>query len=825
MFRSSSTASIVVRRRSSLTISGLAAMLAATLLCTPSPAAAQAVTGTLLGNITDASGAAVPGATVTATELQTNTSRTTVSNETGHYTFSSLRNGTYSVTAELQGFRKVIRQNVQVDVNTTLRVDLTLELGQMSEAVTVAAETPLLQTDRTDTGRILESKMVTEIPLGFNRNFQGLLVTVPGATRPFRPHSQFFNSQDALGTEINGQPRMANNTLIEGLDNNHKTGLMAVIIPAPDALETVSVSTSNYDAEFGRSGGAVTNVTLKSGTNNTKGSGFFFGNTEATIASDYLTHLKAPTKFAQGGFTLGGPILRNKLFYFGDYQRTIDNLGYVVRATIPTMAMRNGDFSAVPNGIYDPLTGAVNGAGRTAFANNQVPQDRISPIARQLIGFLPEPNIPNATLGQNNFQKAQTREKTTDAFDTKINYTMSDKNQLSGRLSFMRPVVFDPGPYGEIGGPANDGFAGTGTNTSTSTAANWTRVFSSTLVMDVRGGVNYYHNVAVSQGSGLRTSADVGIPGVEHRRLHERAHAHHDWRPHLAGPRLREQPAVGSIGRDVERRHDGHEAPGNHTLKLGGEWRHNRDMLLQTQDAGGSRGLFNFTSSGTANPADSGSTTSLANSFAVVPAGLAGRRQPRSQGHRRARHAALGDVPLRARQVAGTVERHRRSRAAVGVLQPAARARRRGQPLELRPGDQRASRGRVRGHERRGEREEHVQQLQPADGRVLAAQREVGRAGGIRGEHDSLPGQSLRVQLPGQAELLGHLRRRIPARRHDGGRLPRSCAVHDSLRRDHSCDRITPQLDLRRHHAWPAGRHAALLERRVPASAAVPSDR
>ncbi len=122
---------------------------------------------------------------------------------------------------------------------------------------------------------------------------------MPGSTRPHREHSAFFNSQDSLAVEINGQPRMANNTLIEGLDNNHKTGLLQVIIPAADALETVSVSTSNYDAEFGRSGGAITNVTLKSGTNDLKGSAFFFGNTDATNASDYFTHLKAPTKFAQ----------------------------------------------------------------------------------------------------------------------------------------------------------------------------------------------------------------------------------------------------------------------------------------------------------------------------------------------------------------------------------------------------------------------------------------------------------------------------------------------------------------------------------------------
>jgi hypothetical protein len=511
----------------------------------------------------------------------------------------------------------VIRENVKVDVNTTVRVDLNLEAGQISEAVTVSAETPALQTDRTDTGRLIESKMVTEIPLGFNRNFQGLLVTVPGATRPFRPHSEFFNSQDALGTEINGQPRMANNTLIEGLDNNHKTGLMAVIIPAPDALETVSVSTSNYDAEFGRSGGAVTNVTLKSGTNDLKGSAFFFGNTDATNASDYLTHLKAPTKFAQGGFTLGGPILRNKLFFFGDYQRTLDHAGYVVRATIPTMAMRNGDFSAVPNAIYDPLTGAVNGTGRTAFANNQIPQNRISPIARRLMAFIPEPNIPDAALGQNNFQQAQTREKTTDAFDTKVNYTLSEKNQLSGRLSFQRPVIFDPGVYGELGGPSRDGFAGTGTNKSFSTASNWTRVFGPTMVMDVRGGVNYYHNVALSQGHGLTTSADVGIPGVNLD----------DFTSGLSRITIGSYtaPVLGFVNSLPWDRSETTwnvattvtKLLHNHTLKLGGEWRHNRDMLLQTQDTpGGSRGVFDFIASGTGVPGQEATLTGVANSFA-----------------------------------------------------------------------------------------------------------------------------------------------------------------------------------------------------------------
>src|SRR3954463_4902466 len=330
---------------------------AACLWAIPSSASAQAVTGTLLGNITDSSGGSVPGVTVTATEVQTSVARSTVSNEAGHYTFASLPNGKYTVSAELQGFKKVIRQNIDVEVNTTIRVDMTLEVGAMTESVTVAAESPVLQTDRTDTGRILDSKFISDMPLTFNRNFQSAMVMVPGSTRPHREHSAFFNSQDSLRFEVNGQAGMASNTLIEGLDDNQKTGLLQVIRPGADALETVNVTTSNYDAEFGRSGGAVTNVTIKSGTNQFRGSVFVFGNNEKTNAGDYFSHQKAPTKFLNTGFTLGGPIRKNKLFFFGDYQRTVDNAGYTVRATVPTAAMRAGDFSAVSQHIYDPLTG------------------------------------------------------------------------------------------------------------------------------------------------------------------------------------------------------------------------------------------------------------------------------------------------------------------------------------------------------------------------------------------------------------------------------------------------------------------------------------
>ena len=140
--------------------------------------------------------------------------------------------------------------------------------------MTVTGEAPMLQTDRTDTGRIIQSEQITQLPLGFNRNFQGMLAIVPGASRPFRPHSEFYNSQDSLSSNVNGQERQSNNVQLEGTDNSDNGGNLAFMIPSAEAIETVAVTTSNYDAEFGRAGGAVTNVTLKSGTNDLRGSLF-----------------------------------------------------------------------------------------------------------------------------------------------------------------------------------------------------------------------------------------------------------------------------------------------------------------------------------------------------------------------------------------------------------------------------------------------------------------------------------------------------------------------------------------------------------------------
>ena len=589
----------------------------------PSAGYAQAVKGSLVGNVSDSANLAIPGATVTITEVNTNISYNTTTNENGYYVFSNLKDGTYRVVGELTGFKKTIRDGVDVPVNATVRVDLKMEIGAIEESITVVGDSPLLQTDRADTGRLIESVHLTEVPLGFNRNFQGMLITVPGALRMQRPHSDFFNAQDSLSSNVNGQSRLANNVQIEGIDDNHRTGLLTTLIPSAEAIETVNISTSAYDAEFGRAGGAITNVTLKSGTNAMKGSVFLFGNNQSTNAPGYFTHTTPPGSYLQSGFTLGGPVQRNKVFFFGDYQHIRDNAGRTTRSVIPPTAYRNGDFSASPTRIYDPTTGNADGTGRTPFPNNIVPADRISPIAKAILSHLPAPNI-EAAPGQPNYQLDYSRLKNTDSFDTKVNVQVKQSDQISARFSFLRPKLTDPAEFGEFGGskqgsPSGNGFSGIGTDTTYSTGLNYTRAWSNTLVMEARGGLNYFHNEALSGGDGLSTAADVGIRGANIDQ----------WSSGMTsidfGTGLSlSSPLVGFSGslpwdrseRTVQFASVFTKVAGNHTIKFGEDFRNTRDFLLQTQDNGGPRGQFQFRAPQTSIPADAAATAGFANAFA-----------------------------------------------------------------------------------------------------------------------------------------------------------------------------------------------------------------
>ena len=311
--------------------------------------------------------------------------------------------------------------------------------------------------------------------------------------------------------------------------------------------------------------------------------------------------------------------MKNKLFFFGDYIRTNDDLGRVNRYVVPTAAMRNGDFSASSTPIFDPLTGdQATGANRTQFPNNQIPTSRISPIAQRILANVPLPNI-DAPLGQANYQDTTTRERRTDGFDVKINYQVSSKDQTSIRYSYQRPTVFEPSNWGgDLGGPYQDGFIGFGENTTYAVAGNWTRTWSNTLVMDARVGVSTYHNVATSAGNGLRTAADIGIPGAnldEYTSGMTRIEVQNGWSNPIAGysPSLPWDRGETTLTTAVTMT----KLWGNHTVKFGGDYRHNEDYLLQTQDQGGPRGRYQFGASQTASPANAASQTNIANSFAA----------------------------------------------------------------------------------------------------------------------------------------------------------------------------------------------------------------
>ena len=238
------------------------------------PCFSQTVNATLLGAVKDIGGGVISGARVTITETNTGINHSGQTNESGNYTFPDIPPGVYQVTVEQSGFKKESRRDIVVVVNSTARVDLSLSPGSVSETVEVTGAPPLLQTDRVDTTRSFEADIIEELPLGVNRNFQSLLDLAPGTTPATFQHSQFFNAGSTLQTEVNGQMRHGNNYQIEGTDNNQRTGLLQILIPPAEAIQIVSISTSNHEPELGRGSGAIANVVLKSGSNKIHGGAF-----------------------------------------------------------------------------------------------------------------------------------------------------------------------------------------------------------------------------------------------------------------------------------------------------------------------------------------------------------------------------------------------------------------------------------------------------------------------------------------------------------------------------------------------------------------------
>lgn len=607
----------------------------------------QAVNATLLGEVKDSSGAAVANAKITLVETNTNIRHTSETNESGNYVFPDLPPGTYTVTAELPGFKRASRARIDVIVNTTQRVDLLLEPGNISETVTVEAELPILQTERADTGRKLETVLTENMPLGTNRNYQNLLNLVPGTTRATFQHSQFFNASNSLQTEVNGQLREGNNYQIEGIDDNERTGLLQILVPPLEAIQTVDVSTSNYDAELGRASGAVTNVILKSGTNSFHGAAYEFARNNFFNARNFFDSSVGHLAYNYFGGNIGGPIKKNKLFFFADYLKVYDHEANANTTTIPSLAFRSGDLSTATTKIYNPFSGNSDGTLRqqlvatsapnqvmvpgpngtmvdafnAACSNpagcpNVVPTALINPISAKLIGLLPRP-----TNGQsaNNYFALLPFHKDTDFVDAKVDANLTSKDRISARFSFQRPQILQAPIFGIAGGPAQGNFEGSGFQNTYSTGINYNRFFSNTLVAEFRVGVAWYHNEAHNTDFGTNTSQSLGIPGVNLDPITSGIvgvviNGLLGGNPPLIGfsaslPWIRAET-------NIDFANTWTKVLGNHTFKFGGDLRRVRDALLQEQTFS-PRGVFTFSDGQTAlNTGNGASKTSFANDFA-----------------------------------------------------------------------------------------------------------------------------------------------------------------------------------------------------------------
>lgn len=522
--------------RSSLTpwsrrASWLLDVLILCLLLTPAAARAQVLYGSIVGNVTDNTGASLPGATVTVTNLETSAVRETVTDEAGAYSVPTLQPGRYSVAVAITGFSTATRPDVVVTLNSVSRVNIALQLGQMAETITVEASSPLLQTDRAEVRQELDSRQLRDLPVPIGRNYQNLFRTLPGFSPPADAHSVPSNPSRALTFNVNGSSTSSNNTRIDGVSTtNIWLPHVVAYVPALESLETVNVVTGSFDAEQGLAGGAAINVQIKSGTNQIRGSAFEYHTNEKLRALQWFAPPgteKGAWRYNQFGGTVGGPILRNKLFYFASYEGTRDRQNVSRVLSVPTEALRRGDFSGAANPIYDPATGNIDGTGRTPFPGNVIPADRINPVSARLLAELPLPNLrdPDGSIPErNNFFAQAPFVFNRWTLDTKVNLNATEKLNFFGRYSVLDFKQDNAVVFGDFlqGPPSGGGNPGIGFGKTHNVSGGATYTLTSNMVLDanvgwVRMGANVEQS-DIDQNKGLDV---LGIPGTNGSRAFE----------------------------------------------------------------------------------------------------------------------------------------------------------------------------------------------------------------------------------------------------------------------------------------------------------------
>ncbi len=519
------------------TIWSLTAVAVVSLMFVPTlspPVQAQVLYGSIVGNVTDQTGAAVPEATVTVTHRETGVSRTTTTTPAGTYSLPNLPSGTYEVRISKEGFQTFTQRDVVVTINSVVRVDATLNVGAVTESVVVEASAVALQTDRAEVRAELSERALVNLPVFTGRNYQHLFRILPGFTQPRNAHSIPSNPSRSLQYEVNGTVSASNNVRLDGATQyNIWLPHVTAYVPALESIEVVNVVTNSFDAEQGLAGGAAINVQIKSGTNEVHGSLFEYNNNNKMKAKQFFSppgERNPKYIFNQFGGTLGGPIKKDKLFYFVSYEASLLRDFASRLFTVPTDLTRQGIMTESDRPVYDPLTGNPDGSNRVPFSGNVIPPSRFDSIALKLRDATPRANIPNAFT--NNYYAGGPFTFDRHTIDTKVNYNASDKVTMYGRYSYLNfdqlcarafkaklgNLDVEHGPYvaRQFTNPGK-GYGGTHSGT-------WaiTYVASPTLVIDANIGFTITIQNATQQDIDKKIGSDIlGIPGTNGPRRFE----------------------------------------------------------------------------------------------------------------------------------------------------------------------------------------------------------------------------------------------------------------------------------------------------------------
>jgi len=557
----------------------------------PGAAFGQSLYGTIAGNVTDPSQAAIVGAKVVATNPDTHFLRDAMTNSAGIFNVPDVLPGSYTVTISMPGFQTYTRTGVVVTVQTLTRVDAALVVGAMNESVTVSAEAAALQADRADVRSDISSDILSNAPVPIGRNYQMLFITLPGVSPPQTGHSFGANPTRSLAFTVNGGNVNNNDTRVDGAGTrNFGASDTIQYIPAMEAIESVSMASNSFDADQSTSGAFVL-VTVKSGTNAIHGSLFEDHADRSLEAYAWLanrTQPKLPFINNQFGGTVGGPIKKNKVFYFGSYEGTRLIQGNAVAAQVPNAAMKSGNLVGSPTPIYDPLTGAVNGSGRTPFPGNIIPTSRIDSGIQALLATGSYPNPNQAGTGAfglgNDFLCSGCQGNSgsrRDQYDAKVNWNPSSKLSMFARIGLNDGQWYDPQIFGLLGGPAvspSNGAVGVGGAHVFNGSVSATYVFSPSMFVDAYFGYDrndFYSNQPYQdQNIGFTL---LGIPGLNTAGLSPSLKAQQNGMPLMAidgfgtlGPANQYQP---QRYRDPERNYDTsiNWQKGSHNIRAGFE--------------------------------------------------------------------------------------------------------------------------------------------------------------------------------------------------------------------------------------------------------------